>query len=1059
MPRLTVIRASAGSGKTFSLTQEYLRLIITQPDSFKHILAVTFTNKATEEMKSRIIHELFLLSSNCESKQLNLLIQSTGQSETSIRRKSQSILKQLLHQYSLFSINTIDTFFQKIIRNFTRELGIQEGYVIELETEPVLTEIIDRLLVNAEHDTMLLDWLTVFAESLIEKGENWNLKRSIRKLGNEIFREEFKSLDKETINMLCDKSSLKEYRNSLITIQKQAESKLKSYGLKALDIIKSHGLTIDDFSNKSRGPAGYFVRIASGEFAGPSDAVSESIIRKEKWYSQSSSLKKTIENLAVTELMPLLENISRYYNENLIMVNTASVILKNLYTLGIVIDLSRLADNWCFENNTFLLTEAPAFLNRIIDSNDTPFIYEKAGFWFHHFMIDEFQDTSVMQWNNFKPLISNSLSQGYDNLAVGDIKQSIYRWRNSSWEILENKIKEDFLPGILNQVNLSKNYRSRENIVKFNNTFFSYAAHVLQDDFDTRLLEKNAQLHGEIPSLKDLYRDLEQQPARAESSGGYVNVQFIKNGDDADYLVIVMNEVVKAVHELLETGYQLKDIAILTRKNKEAADLADFILKDNTVNRPKIRVISDEALHLGSSVIVNTLISLLKYIADPEDYNNNYFLSSISTNYIKGKEGVSWTLPEYNHHNKSGLKLPVEFLELVKGSKSYSLVEIIERVIFIFRLDAYEGEMVYIMAFRDLIQEYIRNHSSNIIRFLEFWDEIGSKRSVSAPAGQDALRILTLHKAKGLEFKITIIPYCTWEFNTFDRSFLWCKPDQSPFDKLTVLPINFTRKLAKTIFADEYYRELHKQLVDNLNLMYVAFTRARDAMYIFCRETKSEGLSNASSLTRMVLSDKMNHGITNYEYGNLKSGLSDKIQAPVEMINYQQSQDGSLTERLKIAFQGKLVFDPETNKPARPLNEGRILHEIFNKIITRENIKSAVANLHMQGKIGAEEQTRYIRLIENAMNDLQVSTWFAGDWRILNEAEIIVPGGEIRRPDRVMQKNGQTLIVDYKFGLKAEAIHETQVREYAELLKNMGSTGIEAYLWYVRMGRVVQVKI
>lgn len=1049
MPKLTVIRASAGSGKTFRLTQEYLRLILLNPGNFRHILAVTFTNKATEEMKSRIVKELFRLSAGKESRQLNPLVEKTGMTEAVIREKAGKVLRQLLHQYSWFSVNTIDTFFQRIIRNFTRELGIPEGYVIELESEPVLTEIINRLLVNAEHDATLLKWLTMFATALIEKGENWNLKKSIRKLGGEIFSEEFKNLDPKSISHLCDRKFMGEYREKLFKLQKQIQNTYREFGIRAMDIIKSHGLSVDDFSRKRSGPAGYFAKVSEGDFSGPSDAVTEAIFNKDKWYTRTSTLKNKIEDLAVSELMPLLERAKKYFDENHVMANTSEVILKNLFTLGILIDLSQLSDEWCSENNTFLLPEAPVFLNKIIDGNDTPFIYEKAGFWFHHFMIDEFQDTSVMQWNNFKPLISNSLSQDYDNLVVGDIKQSIYRWRNSNWEILENRIITDFLPGVIKPVVLNENRRSRENLVNFNNNFFKQATQILQKEFESILQENSSGSDLGIQSITGLYRDMEQIPARDDRDGGYVSVKFVNANDDNSFYDDVNREVIELLYDLLDKGYRLQDIAVLTRKNKEAADLADFILKNRENGKMPLSVISDEALLIGSSVVVNTLISLLKNIVDPGDHNNNFYLNSVVLNYLDGKVDGTWMDPGLH---RNALKLPEEFVALAKGVKSFSLAEISEQLIRIFKLDSHEGEMVYLMAFRDLVQEYLRSHSSDLVRFIEFWEETGCKRSVAAPAGQDALRIMTLHKSKGLEFRITIIPYCTWELNTFDRSFLWGTTDREPFNQLPVIPVAFTRKLAKTVFSRDYFRELHKQFVDNLNLTYVAFTRACDAMYIFCKENKNDKLGNVSALAQKILADR-------YETGSLPPAAADIEKPGCETIKYQPSQNLTVTSRLKVAFQGTLAIDPEVNKPAKPVNEGRILHEIFNLIHKREDIRKAVSLLHLQGKISLLDQQRYVQMIENAMNDLQVSTWFAGDWKILTEAEIIVPKGEIKRPDRVMFRDGQTLIIDFKFGLKPDKVYEQQVREYAQLLKDMGYSSVEGYLWYVRLGKVIYINL
>jgi ATP-dependent exoDNAse (exonuclease V) beta subunit len=352
-----------------------------------------------------------------------------------------------------------------------------------------------------------------------------------------------------------------------------------------------------------------------------------------------------------------------------------------------------------------------------------------------------------------------------------------------------------------------------------------------------------------------------------------------------------------------------------------------------------------------------------------------------------------------------------------------------------------------------LIIEYARTHGSDISRFLDFWKETGHNKSVSAPSGQDAVRILTLHKSKGLEFKVTIIPYCNWELNTFNKSFLWCKPNEAPFDKLPVLPLSFTSSLGNTIFAEDFFKETNRQLIDNLNLLYVAFTRAQEALYVFCKDREEGSLKNVSDLTRKVL------GKTMYTLGEPPSDGSTAMPIPTVAIIHKTVSLKDISNRVKIAFQGKLLIDPAVNKPSRPVNDGKILHEIFTFIKRREDIKFAVTRLQIQGIIAAEDQNRYIRFIEYAMNDLQVSTWFTGDWKILNEAEIILPRGEIKRPDRVMIKGNQTIVIDYKFGTKVETKYQTQVSDYARLLKDMGYPGVNAYLWYVKLGRVVDLKI
>jgi ATP-dependent exoDNAse (exonuclease V) beta subunit len=1059
MPSFKVIRASAGSGKTFNLTKEYLRLLFTEQDAFMHILAVTFTNKATEEMKSRIIRELFTLASDQPSKQLPGLQEATFLSEKQIRNKSGNILKKILHHYSGFSVSTIDSFFQRIIRGFTRELGIQEGYSIELDTELVLSEAIEKILIKAEKDKTLLSWLTRFAESLIEKGENWNLRNGIHELGKEIFKESYKSLDEASVKLFSDRSFLNEYRNELFTLHRKIESDYKGFGIRAQSIIASHGLEVDDFNRKSSGAAGFLVKLADGSFREPTATALSAAITEEKWYTANSPKKQIILDIASKELMPLMQQVIEFYNDNHRRFYTSSVILKNLYTLGILIDLSKAADEWCSDNNTFLLSEAPGFLNKIIDGNDTPFIYEKAGCWYHHFMIDEFQDTSLLQWFNFKPLISNSLSQEFDNLAVGDTKQSIYRWRNSNWEILETQINQDFLPGIIHAVTLKENWRSKANLISFNNHFFSNAANLLQQEFDQ--LHANQNLHTQIDglgSISALYKDMEQIAGDPQNTGGTVQVEYINKDEEMDFYESANEKVVSVIYELIDKGYHLNDIAILTRKNTEARQIADFLLQRSTNQEDekyKLDVISDEALRLGSSVTVNTVIALLKYLIDPFDQTNAYFLKSVYLNYIlSASADETWINAggKETDTKNTVLVMPHDFSILAASHQSFSLIELIERIIKIFEFEKHRGEQVYLLALKDMVIDYSRKYSSDVSRFLEFWEETGKDKSVSAPAGQDAVRILTLHKSKGLEFRITIIPYCTWDLVTFNKSFLWCKPVEKPFDKLPVIPLSFTGQLQQTIFFEDYLKEYFRQLVDNLNLLYVAFTRAQDGLFIFCKSRNEDQLKTVSDLTRKIT------GSSSFMNGELLQNQPTKENELERLANYTTVSLKAANDRIRIAFQGKLLIDASLNKPSRPMNEGKILHEIFNLIKTREDIRNAVNILHLQGKIPAYEQDRYIQFIENAMNDLQIATFFTHEWEVLNEAEIILPNGNIKRPDRVMINGRRTIILDYKFGTRIEPVYEDQVNEYAGLIIEMGYPQVESFLWYVRLGKVIQCK-
>lgn len=1039
MPQLKIIRASAGSGKTFTLAQEYLRLLFSERDNFMHILAVTFTNKATEEMKTRIIRELHLLSTGQPSLQLEVLLQITGLPEKQIRSRATGILRRLLHNYSRFSVSTIDAFFQRIIRGFTRELGIQSGYTLELDTETLLTETIRRLLRHAETDRSLLNWLTRFAESLIEKGESWDIRKGIRALGSEIFKEAFRSIDENDLRHYSDRDFLQAYQRELNAIITRTEKQTRNLGQQTRALLEKARLTVDDFSGKSRGPAGFLLKLETGEFREPTPTAMAAAIHAEKWHTAVSPIREQIAELARRELMPLMQQVIAFYEANRKSYFTAGVILRNLYTLGILTDLSRLADTWCAENNTFLLSGAPVFLNRIIDGNDTPFIYEKAGYWYHHYMIDEFQDTSLVQWLNFKPLISNSLSQNYDNLTVGDAKQSIYRWRNSSWDILESQINEDFLPGVLHPVTLTSNWRSRFEIIEFNNRFFAKAAEILENAYEQSLEDLGGRsADAPPPMIRDLYKNTVQQPGDPKNTGGYVQVDCLPADTGQEYDDLLCKRLVDLLCSLQDQGFQLGDIAILTRKNREANILADFLLQyanENPGSGYRFDVISDEALRLGSSILVTFLVACLQQMITPNDLTNNYLQQWLRNTYLAPADDEAWQ----------------EYEACRRSQGSLSLTEITERLILVFKLDAYAGERVYLHAFRDLISDFTRRNNSDINRFLEFWQDTGKEKSVAAPAHQNAIRILTIHKAKGLEFKIVIIPYCTWELHAYQDVYLWCKPQTSPFNQVSLLPLGFSSSLKYTIFAREYYFEFQRQYIDNLNLLYVAFTRARDGLFVMCRAKENEQVSNVSDLVRRVTQS------ANFQTGTLVKGISVPPSGFTRESYFQPVTVNQVANRIKIAWQGRSFLDPSAACPARPIHEGKILHEIFKAIQGDGDVMNAVNRMLQKGLISVKDRDRYLKMVEDALQLPEVSDWFSKNWKVLTEAEIILPRGGMKRPDRVMMQAGRTLVIDYKFGSVMEAAHEKQVKEYAAILQAMGHEQVEAWLWYVRMGRVVRL--
>ncbi|MBN1413712.1 MAG: UvrD-helicase domain-containing protein [Bacteroidales bacterium] len=1078
MAKLNIIRASAGSGKTYTLTEEYLKLAFINAESFRHILAVTFTNKATAEMKNRLIDELHKLSAGKDSRHLEKLKISLNLSEDVVRNKATLILQKILHDYSHFFVGTIDSFFQRIIRSFTREIGIQSGYTIELDAESILDEAIDRLQTETTTNKTLLYWLTEFAMEKIEKGNTWNFRKDIAKLGQQLFNEQFKTFSLNLSDKISDKKFMNGYQQELFGIRKKFESTIRELASKGIDKIRAAGLDAGDFYQTRNGPAGFLYKASAGNIPEPNSYVRQATIDITGWHAKNSIRIDDIKEICHAGLFELLQEIVNYYDRESRSYHTAGQIMKNLYALGILTDLSIHLRNYCQENNVFLLSEASSFLNAIIDNNDTPFVYEKTGNHFHHFMIDEFQDTSRLQWNNFKPLISNSLSQDYDSLIVGDVKQSIYRWRNSSWEILAHAVDDEFYEQSLSFNTLRHNHRSCIEMIHFNNTFFQRASRMLQDHFDHQTEGKPLTLPDNLrQAIVRNFDDAIQVPGQTEKAGGQVRISFL---DKNEFKSAMEGKLIRLINELLEKGYAAGDIAILTRKNEEATSITDFILRQkNTAGSllHPVDVISDETLYLSNSSVVCFLMGIIRYLHSPEDSINKYYIIN---------EYLSYLRPCMDNNPPHEFIEPVDFTnvpltsvfpesvqQLIENAGNFSLFELVENLISLFRLNSIIGESIYLQAFQDQILDFSNRESPSVADFIDFWEERGQTKPVALTGSHDAIRVLTIHKAKGLEFPVVILPYCKWELvDQVNRPIIWCKPGQSPFNKLNIVPVEFTSRLVQTYFADVYFEELVKQYIDTINLLYVAFTRASKALFCFSPKPDSDRLITLSDLFKQLFQQETVTDETNsmihladfyrssdqvFEYGQLlmNKKIEDQSDSTTTIPNHYPASDAR--DKLKVAYQGKIFLETGTGQIKRSVSDGRLMHEVFSRIYLTTDIPVVVSSMAMEGKIATAESADMITNLQGLFADVQVASWFSGDWKIMTETEFILPGGIIRRPDRVLIKDDKAIVIDYKFGKNIEENHKKQILEYRQLLIDMGYRNSEAWLWYVILNEVVQV--
>ncbi len=1089
MSSLNIYRASAGSGKTYTLTKEYLKLVFEEALNYRSILAVTFTNKATDEMKSRILKEIYILSKGEKSPYADELMAINKLDANALQVKAKEILNRLLHDYNRFSVTTIDSFFQRVVRSFTREIGLQMGFNIELDQKKVLNEVVDLLFLDVDEDAQLRSWLLDFAESKIKDGQTWNFKKDILDIGSEVFKEDFMNFDQVLIEKLSDKNFLNTYKKALSQIKEEFEKTLKGIGAEALSLIEKQGLSVADFTYGKTGFINYFYKLNAGDMAEPGTRVLAAIDKPDKWTKAqaSPSLKAAVTTAYASGLGDLLKNAVEYFYKECQLYFSVEKTLKFIYTLGILTDISKKVKSFAEDENLFLLSDASRLLRSIIGKNDTPFVYEKIGNVYKHFMIDEFQDTSSMQWDNFRPLIANSLAENNRSLVVGDVKQSIYRWRNGDWKLLAEQLDVDFEHQGIESLTLDKNWRSSKNIINFNNALYALASQALQNTYNSnipkgledKLLVEQSRI---LKAYADVYQDY---PGSETKCAGYVKAHMIKDEEGLKWNDRVLELLPSQIEEIQTRGYKAKDMAILVRNGREGAKVANklMIYKNSDLAQKEINynVISNESLYLKNASVISFLMHVLKYLIYPDDKINLAYLLQEYRLYLKQEEPDNYdeifAQSENSEDVFKGL-FPVAFTQNISFLKRQALFDLVEKLIEIFELNKYVTDYPYLEAFQDLVLGFSRSNSPDLNSFVDYWEERKDKEVIAVSDHQDAIRILTIHKSKGLEFKAVLLPFCDWELDDIKHhKILWCQPELEGFNAIDTLPIHYKVDLKQTIYYKEYFAEQLQAYIDNLNLLYVATTRAEEVLITYSPWTDKNNFSKVSDLLLHLFKNAAQYStdfggkeIINlnlswrdedqcFELGELaqKDRGDGKEKVEQLMVEYPVSM---LDDRLKLRSHATDYFDfseAASIDSFAPINKGNILHNLFQDIKYVDDIDSAIAKLKFEGKLDDSQSKEVKTIVERLFDKPQVVSWFSKDWRVINERDILLGEGNTLRPDRVIVKGDEAIVIDYKFGQNKEKAHIAQVKTYKKLLEKMKFRQVSGFILYGELAEIVEV--
>jgi len=1052
---LVVYKASAGSGKTFTLAVEYIKLLIQNPRAYRSVLAVTFTNKATAEMKERILSQLYGIASGDRASEpyLRNIEKGLAFPESEIREKAAKALSFLIHDYSFFRVETIDSFFQSVMRNLARELGLGANLEISLNNDEVLDKAVDILIEKLDRSSQVLSWLIDFVKDKIANDKRWHVAKELKSFGRNIFNEVYMERGNSLREKLRTSSYITQYKKGLEMLAAQARDEMESFADQFFGVLETHGIEPEQLIRGKNGIMSYFIKLKNGKYE---DDIRNATVEKcledgQNWTSKTSPLRSEITLLASEELLPILKTCEEFRSVNNRIVHSCHLSLRYLNQLRLLTYIDEEVREMNTKENRFLLSDTNNLLYSLIQEGDSSFVFEKLGTNIRHVMIDEFQDTSRMQWNNFKLLLLEGLAQGTGSLIVGDVKQSIYRWRNGDWGILNN-LNETLGPYPIRKERLDVNRRSETNIIRFNNRFFTEACKVLNDEY-------KKEFGDTCHMLESAYKELCQSSPKEEEKG-FIQVQFLDKEEEKTYQEMTLEALGHSVEELVTRGVQLSDMTILVRKNKNIPVIADYF----SVYYPHYRIVSDEAFRLDASLAVCLLIDALRYLSDRNDTVAKAQLVAVYQKDVC-RNKIDWNTLLLDGTDQY---LPAGFLEEIETLRLMPLYELLEKLFSVFHLDTVAHQDAYLFAFFDAVLEYLQDHSSDLDSFVSYWDE--KLRAKTIPSGElDGIRIYSIHKAKGLEFHTVLVPFCDWglEGERSVTQLLWCVPEEEPFNALDLIPVNYSKNMAQSVFRKDYLNERLQLWVDNLNLLYVAFTRASKNLLVWSHAKEKKTVSALLCQALSVMSEEEEPSV--YTYGELclseekkEKEITNRLLQPackqeVKMVSFLNKIEFRQSNRSADFIQG----ENEKEKQEQYIQQGRLLHHMFSAIRTLEDVDTLLHRMQLKGVVDSIWSTESIKkLMKKAVSHPMVKDWFSGNWDLYNECSILqnVKGElQIRRPDRVMIKGDEVVVVDFKFGKKSPE-YVVQVQEYMRLLKQMGYHWVKGYLWYVYKNELEEIK-
>jgi ATP-dependent exoDNAse (exonuclease V) beta subunit len=1085
-----IYSSSAGSGKTYTLAKEYIKLALRSktPWYFNHILAVTFTNKAAGEMKERILKYLRQFSSNDPKEikdsadifnQILTELQADGVEidETILRQRASATFKHIIHEYANFSVSTIDSFVQRIVSAFTEELGFPFNFEVNLESDVLLDAAVEQLLqkTNTETYEQITEAIKSFALEKADEGRSWNgLGTEIADFGRNLLFDQFQN-DIDKIATLTPDDFLK-IEQQLKDFNKSVEEQLKEVAKIALEVVNDNGLSIDDFPFKKNGNFSFFTQVYAGNVFKEAGKRTLDSIEQNTWHAKSAAKPIAASIMAIAETLTDCGNLLLSFQAKLgPRYFLYKEILKQLKKLALLAQLKKEIADIQQETGQIHISEFNRKILEIVLNEPIPFIYERLGERYNHILIDEFQDTSTLQWHNFLPLIENALASGHFNLAVGDAKQSIYRFRGGKMGLIVNLHKKeiqelkkpfptdnflieryDSITPYLVPANLNTNYRSSKEVIEFNNSFFDF-------------IKNHPDYQSIAPSLGKVYDEYfaQELPSNIQQikTGGHVQIDFVV-GKEQDR--IMLESIYKTLEEVLSIGYRLSDIAILCRRNKDSRTVANELKEQN------YNVISSDSLSLGSSDAINLVMAFMKVVQNPDNalakYEGIYLYYRVVLNKIPNTQENKGIKEIIDSKNISAFFELVSYKLIPTALQQMTLYEIAEKLLQTFHLFQHDKELDFIFRFLDVVLEFQNMRSTHLTDFIVFWENKKNSLSISSPAGQNAITVTSVHKSKGLEFPVVIIPYCHWTTDTGMYSTRWfdlteeilpellLEQADEPEKYLATAPLQMVRDLEKTQLLQQYKDEKEDTFLESLNMLYVALTRPKDRLYLIVKSDISKFDKTVGNMLYQYAQCPdidPTEGLVYVVTEGHNKVISQEKEHISNAITIQGIQSSERSQTIQLKHSAEKLFDLESFEKSK--DYGNKVHAAFAKIKTVRDIDTALADIQREGLIIESEQQQLKATIQQIINLPEIKPYFEVEERFVrNEREILRPNQAPLRPDRVVKIGPKIVILDYKTGSKSSS-HIKQVEEYRKIYLDMKHKEVEGILVYLETQEIVKV--